>query len=224
MGVIFAARPPNLDLPPPFPYSIPQDAHPHCSVLYPSWIPTIRGMKGTLVLDTAEAVERVRAGDTGAYGEIVEAYQTAVIRYLYRLTGDYETAKDLAQDTFIQAYRALPKTTPDLTLRTWLYRIAINNALHHRRKKRTVSFVPLEDGPGSEIALESDIGSPVDAMAVQEALLRVPEKLRACMVLHYTDGFKYREITETLGISEDAVRMGVARGSDEFRKVYRVQV
>ncbi len=56
---------------------------------------------------------------------------------------------------------------------------------------------------------------------MQEALLEVPEKLRACMVLHFVGGFKYREIADTLGISEDAVRMRVARGSEGFRRAYR---
>jgi RNA polymerase sigma-70 factor (ECF subfamily) len=60
----------------------------------------------------------------------------------------------------------------------------------------------------------------METAAVHDALLKVPEKLRVCMVLHYVDGFKHREIAAMLGISEDAVRMRVARGSGQFRKLY----
>ena len=57
-------------------------------------------------------------------------------------------------------------------------------------------------------------------MAIQEVLNKIPGKFRVCMVLHFVEGFKYKEIAETIGISEEAVRKRVARGSDEFRKLY----
>ena len=175
-------------------------------------------MERVLVVDSSEAVFRVRAGDTEAFGGIVECFQSPIIRYLCGLTGDAELARDLAQDTFVQAFKSLSKTTRDLPLKAWLYRIATNNALQHRRRAKRVSFVPLSDNPGEDAA-----ESAIDTAAAQEALLKVPEKLRACMVLHFIDGFKYREIAETLGISEDAVRMRVARGSEAFRGFYRAE-
>jgi RNA polymerase sigma-70 factor (ECF subfamily) len=179
-------------------------------------------MEGTLVLESSEAVARMRSGDPDAFAEVVESDKTLIVRYLYRLTGDHETARDLAQDTFVQAYKAIPRTSPDLSLKPWLYRIATNNALQHRRRKRLLSFVPFGDdskdeslkGPGVDLA---------ESAAVQEALLKVPEKLRVCMVLHHIDGFKYREIAGMLGISEDASRMRVARGSEEFRRRYAAE-
>lgn len=174
-------------------------------------------MKGTAVLESADAVARVRAGDVEAFAEIVERYQTPIVGYLYRLTGDHETAKDLAQDTFVRAYSGLSRTTTALPFRAWLYRIATNNALQYRRRKRIVSFLPFNGDPGPGIGTTRD---GTESVAVQDILMRLPDKLRTCMVLHFMDGFKYREIAETLGISEDAVRMRVARGSEEFRKLY----
>jgi RNA polymerase sigma-70 factor (ECF subfamily) len=60
-------------------------------------------------------------------------------------------------------------------------------------------------------------------MAINEAMLKVPDKQRACMVLHFVEGLKYREIAATLGISEDAVRKRVIRGCEQFRRAYRQQ-
>ena len=170
-------------------------------------------------MEKSEAVSRMRAGDPEGFAEIVRQFQTAIVRYLYRLTGDEELARDLAQDTFVQAYESLARMRPDLSFKAWLYRIATNNALQHHRRKALVSFIALDEGQRRNTG--GDIADKVtERAAVHEALLKVPQKLRVCMVLHIIDGFKHREIAEMLGISEDAVRMRVARGSEEFRKLY----
>ncbi len=172
-------------------------------------------------MENDDAVARARAGDVEAFGEIVECYQAAILRYLYRLTGDVEMARDLAQDTFVQAYRTISKTTADLPVRAWLYRIATNNAFQHRRRTRARAILQLDPETEAEMDNAGAADPSLEGLEVQEALLEIPAKLRVCMVLHYVDGFKYREIAETLGISEDAVRMRVARGSEEFRNRFR---
>ena len=177
-------------------------------------------MNKTLLLDCSEAVARVRAGDAEAFAVIVEQFQSPIVNYLFRLTGDVELARDLAQETFIHAYKGLTGNRPVCSFRPWLYRIATNTALQHLRRQARVPFVPLDDrrvpGRGLDPADED-----VNTAAVHEALLRVPEKLRVCVVLHFVDGFKHREIAGMLGISEDAARMRVNRGCAEFRRVYR---
>jgi RNA polymerase sigma-70 factor (ECF subfamily) len=163
----------------------------------------------------------MRAGNTDAFAEIVEHYQAPIIRYLYRLTGDRETARDLAQETFAQAYKAILKTDSELRLKAWLYRIATNNAWRYHRRRRLLSFVPFGDShePGIQAAAAQSDGM-VEDMAVREALRKVPVDQRACLVLHFVEGFKYREIGETLGISEEAVRKRISRGKQVFRQLY----
>ncbi len=81
--------------------------------------------------------------------------------------------------------------------------------------------MPFDDGPN--VDLPDDKNQPdnlAEKIMIEAAMLKVPEVQRVCMMLHFVEGFKYREIAQTLGISEDAVRMRVARGSEEFRKVY----
>ena len=171
-------------------------------------------------MEEARVIALVRAGEVDAFAEIIEHYQAAIIRYLYRLTGDYEMAKDLAQDTFIQAYKGILKTDAELSFKAWLYRIATNNAWQHRRRKKLLSFIPF-------ISREHDIPNASnqadctgEALEIQEAMLKIPEEQRTCLVLHFVEGFKYREIAETLGCSEEAVRKRVARGRKLFIDLY----
>lgn len=171
-------------------------------------------------MEEARVIALVRAGEADAFAEIIEHYQAAIIRYLYRLTGDYEMAKDLAQDTFIQAYKGILKTDAELSFKAWLYRIATNNAWQHRRRKKLLSFIPF-------ISREHDIpnagnqaGGTGEALEIHEAMLKIPEEQRTCLVLHFVEGFKYREIAETLDCSEEAVRKRVARGRKLFIGLY----
>jgi RNA polymerase sigma-70 factor, ECF subfamily len=168
----------------------------------------------------AEALARIRRGDLDAFACLVQHFQGPIVNFLYRLTGDSEVARDLAQDTFVQAYKKLITSCPTLSFKSWLYRIATNNALQYLRRKARIAFVPLDESRKTTTA-EDAAQKGAAAAAVQEALLRVPERMRVCMVLHFVDGFKHREIANMLGISEDAVRMRVARGSEEFRRAYR---
>jgi RNA polymerase sigma-70 factor (ECF subfamily) len=172
-------------------------------------------------LEAVSIIAMMRAGSVDAFAEIVEHYQVPIVRYLYRLTGDYETAQDLAQETFIQAYNGILKTNSELRLKAWLYRIATNNARQYHRRRRLLSFIPfdgLRKSGASKDENQSD--STGEEMAIREALRKVPADQRACLVLHYVEGFKYREIAETLGISEDAVRKRISRGKQVFRRLY----
>jgi len=165
-------------------------------------------------------IKLVRAGNTDAFSWIVERHQGPIIRYLHRLMGEYEVALDLAQDTFVRAYKGILKTDNDISLQAWLYKIATNLARQHGRRKKILAFVPLAHIEELK-AFPSADNCAEENMAINEALLKVPEKQRACLVLHFVEGLKYREIAETLEISEDAVRKRVVRGCEQFRQAYR---
>jgi len=172
-------------------------------------------------LEAVSIIAMMRTGSVDAFAEIVEHYQVPIIRYLYRLTGDYETAQDLAQETFIQAYNGILKTNSELRLKAWLYRIATNNAWQYHRRRKLLSFIPFDGLRKSDAPkVENQSDSTGEEIAIREALHQVPAEQRACLVLHYVEGFKYREIAETLGISEDAVRKRISRGKQVFRRLY----
>ena len=160
-------------------------------------------------------------GEDNAFAGIVNRYYIPIRSYIYHLTGDYEATQDLTQDTFLQAYKNIRTTENDLPLKAWLYRVATNNAWqYHRRKnlKSLVSFKGLRETNGTEDV--HDHRDEDEDIAVQDALKKINGRQRTCLVLHYIEGFKYREIAETLGISEDSVRKRVARGKTTFLKNY----
>ena len=173
-------------------------------------------------MDETQVIAQVRTGRTAAFAEIVEHYQAPIVRYLYRLTGDHERAQDLAQDTFVQAYQGILKTDSELSFKAWLYRIATNNALQFHRRRRLLSFIPFT---GSErldtMSTSTSPDTVAERITIQEALMTVSHQYRECMMLHFVEGLKYREIAGIVGASEEAVRKRVARGSREFRAAYR---
>lgn len=172
------------------------------------------------MLEDTDIISNIRAGTTNAFAAVVDLYQASILRYLYRLTGNTEVAQDLAQDTFTQAYKGILKTNADLKLKAWLYRIATNNARQYHRRKRLLKFVPFERYELKTHTPDNQPEGEIEKANIQEALLGVPFEQRRCLVLHFVEGFKYREIAEALDISEDAVRMRVARGKQIFQSLY----
>jgi RNA polymerase sigma-70 factor (ECF subfamily) len=175
-----------------------------------------------VILDDARVIALVRGGNADAFAEIVKYYQAPIGRYLYQFTGDYEVAQDLVQETFLKAYQGILKTDSELSFKAWLYRIATNNALQYHRRRRLIRFIPFVDSTKKDIpTVEAPSGYVEERLAIEEALFRIPHDQKACMVLHFVEGFKYREIADVLGVTEDTVRKRVARGSKEFRRLYR---
>ena len=173
-------------------------------------------------MNETQVIASVRAGAADAFNGIVESYQQPIVRYLYRLTGDIDVAQDLAQDTFVNAYKSIVKTKAELSLKAWLYRIATNSARQYHRRKRLISFIPFSKSDGADIVSPHQSMERVDQrLDIDDALLHVPQDQRVCIVLHYVEGLHYKEIGDILGISEEAVRKRVARGSRDFREAYR---
>jgi RNA polymerase sigma-70 factor (ECF subfamily) len=167
-----------------------------------------------------EFLTQVKSGDTTSFNKIVEFFQTPIHNYLYHLTGDYEVTQDLVQDTFLQAYKSIGKTRDNLPLKTWLYRIATNNAWQYHRRKKLGSTAFLKN---QEEVFTKQLGTthPDENAEIQETLQKLPPKQRVCIILHFLEGFKYSEIAQTFGISEKAVQKRVERGCEQFRKLYK---
>src|SRR5215831_7761676 len=98
------------------------------------------------MLTDVQGVERLRAQDAEAFGSLLERLQPAITRYLHRLVGDRDVALDLAQETFVQVYSQIGKTSGELALDAWIYRIATNYGLRYLKRKRLRQFVRWEEG------------------------------------------------------------------------------
>ena len=163
-------------------------------------------------------VARIRSGDDDAFEDLVARYQAPLFRYLRGLVGDQEQARDLVQETFLRAYRSLGGLEDPGLLRSWLYRIAHNQACSLLRRRRLISWLPLAFGQNA--SAPNPDRSAVEAALVAEALERVPVQQRAPLLLHLVAGFSYAEVAEMLQVSEGTVRMRISRGRAAFRAAY----
>lgn len=167
-------------------------------------------------------VERLRAGHSPTFQALIEQLQQPLTGYLHRLVGDREVALDLAQDTFLQVYKEIGKTTGELKLNAWIYRIATNYALRYLNRQRLKQFIHLEAGHGIDETLAS--AGPEDQaemrILVQQAFSKMHPKDAVIVQLHFGNGFSYEDIAQILQISAEAVRKRVARGAEKFRALY----
>ena len=177
--------------------------------------------------DDQPLIEAARAGRAEAFGELVRRYQGRLYPTLLRLTGSAEDAQDLLQEAFLRAYRKLDRFRGGSSFYTWLYRLAVNLALSHRRRRKgPARFSELRAEGGAEIEPtgdpeQTDPTIPAeraerDAL-VQSALDALAPDHRAVVVLKEFDGLRYEEIAATLGIPVGTVRSRLHRARHELR-------
>lgn len=171
-------------------------------------------------------VERVRSGDKRAFELLVEKYRRKIGRLLSRMVRDPDEVDDIAQETFIKAYRALPQFRGDAAFYTWLYRIAVNTAKNYlatrKRGMPTVSDVAGEDEDGGEERVAAtDINTPDAellskqiAYAVNEAVEGLPEELRIAITLREIEGMSYEDIANFMGCPIGTVRSRIFRARE----------
>jgi RNA polymerase sigma-70 factor, ECF subfamily len=169
-----------------------------------------------------QGVERLRARDAQAFRSLIERLQQPITGYLHRLVGDREVALDLAQDTFVQVYKEIDKTSEDLSLDAWIYRIATNYGLRYLNRKRLKQFVRLDNRENFDKTLV--VAGPEDQIEtrilVHQALGRMKPQDAAVLQLHFGNGLTYEEISQVMGMSSEAVRKRVARSVKKFREAY----
>jgi RNA polymerase sigma-70 factor, ECF subfamily len=163
------------------------------------------------------------AGHTWSFERIYDEYKTPIYNYIYHLVGNREQADDLTQDTFLKAFKALPKMDANLKLSAWLYRIATNTAYDALRRRKLIAWMPWQDLDHEPADVDS--ADPQETIGttelVQAALKRMPRHYRAALLLYTQEGFSYAEIAATLSIAESGVKMYLSRARHSFREHYR---
>ncbi len=180
-------------------------------------------------LDTdAMLVERTVAGDQKAYELLVIKYQRRIQRLIGRMVRDVDLVEDIAQETFIRAYRALAQFRGDAQFYTWLYRIAVNTAkkaLMELKRDPTVSensfksadddeTSPLENELTSSETPEALLASKEIAVMVNAAMEALPEELRQAITLREIEGLSYEEIAEVMNCPIGTVRSRIFRARE----------
>ncbi len=139
------------------------------------------------------------------FGLLLDTYQTEIPRYLRRLTGDAATADDLFQDTFLRAFKAFSRLRANPNHRAWLYRIATNRFLNHRRRRRHGVEVPLAADIRSRTPSPAAIHEHATVAAtLRQAIARLPKRQRAAFIQRQLHGFSYKEVSAVLGCTQTA--------------------
>ena len=181
----------------------------------------------------AEFIERLKVGDAVAFEELVVARSGEIFGLLFRLTENTEEARDLTQETFLRAFQNIGSFRGEADLRTWIYRIAINQARNRwrwwkrRNRDATVSLdarVGNSDQPLMATLAESSANPEQSTLAherelaLRGALGKLGNAYRETVILRDIEGFTYEEIASTLDINVGTVKSRLARGRHELRR------
>lgn len=186
-----------------------------------------KGCDGVPATETDQwLVQRSLAGDTDAFREIVERYQSKVYNLALRMTGNPEDALDAAQESFIRVFRSLNTFKGDSSFSTWLYRIANNIVLDELRKRRrrprvvmsTDAFVtgeegehPLEFSGPPSLQPEEQAVRAERRRELEQALQSISPEQRHILLLRDVEGFSYEEIAEMLNLNPGTVKSRLNR-------------
>jgi len=178
-------------------------------------------------------LERLRARELAAFEEMVAHFERPVYSLCFRILGDAEEARDASQETFLKVYRGLGSFRGESGLKTWIYRIAINQAMNQQRwwrRRHRDETVSLDLNRGdSDLTIESSLrgtGASPEQMAISnererrimKALGEIKKEYRVALILREIEDLSYEEIAETLGISIGTVKSRIARGREELRR------
>jgi len=174
-------------------------------------------------------ISAAREGDPDAYGRLVELHQDRVFATILRHVRDEHKARDLAQETFIQAYRAIHTYEDRAKFSTWLYRIALNLVTSQHR-----SDVALKRGGGNAKASldaegmpepDATVRGPDENVAaneigviVREAIETLEDEYKSVVILRDLQGLSYEEVAEVLGLAPGTVRSRLHRGREKLRE------
>lgn len=169
-------------------------------------------------------VEEVRRGDRSAYGELVRRYEKKLLRTIYRMVGDIETAEDLAQEAFHKAYDRLDQFDSSKRFGPWLFQIGVNRAidwLRKYRKRRQVRLSEMSDEGAPYEIEDADPRPSVElSQEVQHVLQQIPLKYRTVLMLRDLEGFPSSEVAAVLGRKEPTIRWRLLRAREMFRELW----
>lgn len=172
-----------------------------------------------------DLVRRVQLGDKGAFDLLVIKYQHRIVHLVNRYVKDPSEAQDVAQDSFIKAYKALADFRGDSAFYTWLYRIAINTAKNYllsRSRRHSDYEVEMDDAEQTENAPQlKDNETPEDHLmndqiikVIKAAIEKLPEEMRIAITLREFEGMSYEEIAEAMDCPIGTVRSRIFRARE----------
>jgi len=169
----------------------------------------------------AELVERYLAGDMAAFDELMIRYERQVYRVCYRFVENQDDAKDLAQEVFIKAFEHLGTFRRESSLKTWLYRIAMNHCINHV-KKHSPEFVEVSETIGSVGAtVHSQLEDREQRDHFRRLVKQLPPKQKAILEMRINEQLSYEEIANISGRSVSTIKASVFFALEKLRKLVK---
>jgi RNA polymerase sigma-70 factor (ECF subfamily) len=169
----------------------------------------------------AQLVERYLAGDANAFDEIMLRHEHRIYRVCYRFVNNREDAMELAQDVFIKAFEHLGNFRRESSLKTWLYRIAMNHCINHVAK-HSQEFVEISEYAGSvRASVQSQLEDREEREYFRRLVQRLPPKQKAILELRINDQLSYEEIANICGRSVSTVKASVFFALERLRKLVK---
>lgn len=166
--------------------------------------------------DESKIIADIIAGDTMQYRVLVERYQNPVYRVIIRIVGDANDAKELTQEVFVKAFESLGQYKSDYKFFSWIYRIAINNALLHEKRKRSF-FQINETITQTKKVTDETIDFERRDYLLKQMIDKLSEHYKSVIYLKYYTDLSYAEISEAFGIPEKTIKSRLF----EARKILR---
>lgn len=173
-----------------------------------------------------DLIRQVQAGDTAAYDELMQRYARSVYKVTYAMMRSHADADDMAQETFIRAFRSIDRYDATWRFYTWLRRIAVNVCLNELKRRNRFRLVPLpqSDGDAESVDVPDPNPTAVDSTLRRDldaALLKLPDDQRTVFVLRVNEEMSYNEISELLGIPVGTVMSRLNRARTRLRELLR---
>ena len=175
-----------------------------------------------------EIINKVVAGELQSFEEIVKRYQERVLRLCYSMVGESQ-AEDAAQDIFIKVYQSLRQFRGKSSFSTWIYRVTSNhclNILSKKKRERTESLEALMERSGDRFPAATGDRSPLNLLENKQFVRSVLEQMspeeRMILSLREMEGLNYKELSETLDISLDLVKIRLFRARQSFSEFAKI--
>lgn len=171
-------------------------------------------------MDEQQLIGLVQTGDEAAFAQIVNIYKDKIVNYLCQLTGDYQRAVELSQETFLRVYFKADKYRPIAPLSSWIYAIASNLGKTDLKKRRRMPLVSLEDlPPAMEVGTPSgEISDTGLSSNIRKALDALSPRYRIPIVLKDVEGYSQEEIAEIIKRPVGTVKARISRGRNILKK------
>ena len=181
--------------------------------------------------DEAELVTELQAGSDAAFDWLVTYYHAGVYNLVYGILSDAADAADVTQEVFLRAFRGIHGFRRGSSLKTWLYRISVRQALNHRRgcwrhHRQQVSIDADPEGKNPALDLKDLEATPLEQAeasemqaTVRRALAQVPDVFRGAVILRDLEGLSYEEVAEVLEVSVGTVKSRILRGRRILKEI-----